>query len=120
MRAEIKATATNAKNPSQSGSAIISLAPTLKVSVSPQDSKVKLGGSLELSASAAGVDPQTLQWTLFPAGGGSIRVHDDGNTATYHAPASVKDNEAEVKVVVYSIDDDAGVGVGSAEINLVK
>ncbi len=113
----IKATATDAKTPSRTGVASISLAPTVKVSVSPPSSDVKFGGALELKATAAGVDPDHFRWAVFPVGAGVVEPHDDASRATYRAPASSKDTD--VKVIAYKVDDDAAVGLGSANVNLI-
>jgi hypothetical protein len=117
---EVRATATNAKNPAETGVAVISLSPVVKVSVSPDHADVKLGGKLELRAEAAGVDPENIRWAVFPTSGGTITPHDEGNKAAYHAPSAVEGGDFDVKVIAYTIDDDAGVGLGFSDITLVK
>lgn len=115
---EVRATATNKNDSSKVGVATILLLPTVKVAVSPKNAKVKFGATIELSATAAGIDPQTIRWTIFPASAGYIVAQDDPTKATYHAPPSAESND--VRIVAYAVDDDTGSGLGATDVTLIK
>jgi hypothetical protein len=101
-------TATSVANPSETGTASITLSPTTTVTVTAASESVVAGGTLDLSATAPGLEE--LTWLVFPIGVGSIAAQGDTTTAIYTAPASV-DGATTVTIIAYGIGAAAGVGL---------
>jgi len=106
---EVRAQAVSSANHALHGEGVIRLLPTVQVTVSPAESTLALKGKLELTASAAGVDPLSFRWVVYPTGAGTVTPHDDRSKASYEAPAKAPD-DPDVKVMAYTIDDSAGLG----------
>jgi hypothetical protein len=116
---EVTASAVNPANREQVGKAVIQVAPSTHISVTPGQSSLKYGASVELTSSINADDSDSLCWVVYPVGSGKVeRKTGDHAKATYTAPpAAVQGNQ--VFVVAYLVNDRTA-GLGVAVIQLVS
>jgi len=111
----VTATATNAANGQQTGSAATLLMPADHLRVQPDPASAQLGATVALTGNAPG-EPD-LRWVVYPTGAGTVVVSDDPNKATYTAPATMPAAGNQARVVVYLVNHSVAA-IGSTAITL--
>jgi hypothetical protein len=118
--AEVTASAVNSTDPGKTGKAIIRLVPSTQISVKPDQSSLKYGGTLDLVATVPAGDTDDLRWLVYPIDAGKIVPNtDDPTKAVYSAPSSSPPQGNQVSIIAYLVDDQAG-GLGKATITLTS